>query len=93
MTTIHREGVMTTIHSTTIVGRCLLGCADVYTTEFVVDGSTVLPVERIAEAIAEATRDPIYQEDLTRRLAKSLGCVVVTRGRHGVFDTECRAGE
>lgn len=81
-----------TVHRTTIVGRCPLGCADVYDAEFRVTGDAVLQVERIAEAVADLTRDPVFQEDLTRRLAARLGCVVVTRGRHGVFDTECTAG-
>lgn len=81
-----------TVHKTAIVGRCPHGCADVYDAEFRVTGDAVLQVERIAETIADLTREPVYQEDLTRRLARLLGCVVVTRGRHGVFDTECRAG-
>ena len=82
---------LTTTHTTTIVGRCPLGCADTYYAEFAVAGATVLPVEAIDAAIADLTAEPAYQEDLTRRLAARLGCAVVTRGTHGRFATECRA--
>ena len=80
-----------TVHTATIVGKCPLGCPDLYAAEFRVSGPTVLPVEEIDAAIAAPTAEPVYQEDLTRRLAARLGCVVVTRGAHGRFATECRA--
>lgn len=80
---------MKTIHRTTIVGSCPLGCVDVYTAEFHVTGG-VLPVEQIQEAINAETKEPVYQENLTKRLADRLGVTVVTFGTHSRFQTECR---
>ena len=83
--------LLTAIHATTIVGKCPLGCADLYRAIFTVSGPAVTPVEAIDAAIAELTEVPTYQEDLTRRLSERLGCEVVTRGTHGRFATTCRA--
>lgn len=80
---------MKTIHSTTIVGTCPLGCADIYHAEFHVDGPNVTPVENIQAVINELTKQPIYQEALTQALANRVGCKVVTRGRHMSFETTC----
>jgi|APGre2960657404_1045060.scaffolds.fasta_scaffold48272_5 hypothetical protein len=82
--------VMTTIHRTTVVGQCPLGCADIYEVEFHVANKTI-PVETIQAEIDKATQSPIYQEDLTSRLASALRCTVVTRGTHSRFRTECSA--
>lgn len=81
---------MTTIHRTTIVGKCPLGCADVYEAEFHVK-SKLIEVGDIADAIKEATENPIYQENLTQLLADNIGCKVVTKGRHTQFETTCEA--
>lgn len=81
---------MKTVHRTTIVGKCPHGCPDVYSAEFhVVD--RVITVESIQAEIDAATKEPVYQEDLTQRLANRVGCNVVTLGTHGRFETECRA--
>lgn len=85
---------MLTIHRTTIVGECPLGCIDIYEAEFHVV-SRVIEVGDIADAIREATEEPIYQEDLTQLLANNLGCKVVTRGMHTQkqvnFSSTCEA--
>ena len=81
---------MTTIHRTTVVGQCPLGCADIYEVEFHV-ANKIIPVEAIQAEIDRATQSPIYQEDLTSRLASVLGCTVVSRGTHSRFRTECSA--
>lgn len=80
----------TTIHRTTIVGKCPHGCPDIYAAEFHVGGNLVT-VERIQDAIDHYTSEPIYQEDLTQRLADALACSVVTVGAHGRFETTCNA--
>jgi hypothetical protein len=82
--------MMKTIHRTTIVGRCPHGCDDVYEAEFRISDRIVV-VESIQEAINESTADPIYQEELTQKLADLIGCEVATKGVHGPFCTECIA--
>jgi len=84
---------MTTTHKTTIVGRCPHGCPDVYEAEFTVDGTAVVTVESIQSHIDRLTAEPVYQEDLTRKLAAATGCRVRTVGSHGRFLTTCEAGE
>lgn len=66
------------------------GSADRY--DLVVETERVVPVEHIFEAIDTATREPIFQEDLTRALADLLGCRVVTVGTHSGVKTTCEAG-
>lgn len=82
---------MTTTHRTTIVGRCPHGCPDVYEAEFTAAGEAVVRVEDIQAAIDRLTAEPVYQEDLTRRLAAATGCRVRTVGSHGRFVTTCEA--
>lgn len=77
-----------TVHRTTIIAKCPHGGPDVYEAEF--HTASLLTVETIQAEIDEATREPIYQEHLTIRLAEKLECAVVTIGRHGRFQTECR---
>jgi len=77
---------MMVIHKTMIVGKCPHGCADLYQAEFRVR-NRVIPVERIQEEIDAATKEPIYQEDLTQALADSLGCEVQLEGVHGRFNS------
>ncbi len=80
----------TTVHRTTIVGKCPHGCPDVYEAEFHIE-NRVVTVESIQAEIDRATEAPIYQESLTQTLADRIGCPVVTSGAHGRFMTECRA--
>ena len=84
------QAVLKTIHRIHVVGKCPLGCDDIYQIEFHID-SVVIPVERIQEVINQLTTDPIYQEDLTRKLCESLQCKVVSHGTHSRFVTECTA--
>lgn len=79
-----------TIHRTTIVAQCPHGGVDVYQAEFHAEGRTVT-VESIQTVIDAVVRNPGYQEDLTRQLAQTLNCKVVTLGSHGRFQTECHA--
>lgn len=79
-----------TIHSVTIAAKCPNGAVDCYQAEFHIDNK-VIEVEKIAEQISLLTKEPIFQEDLTRALAENLGCSVTTVGKHGVFETNCEA--
>lgn len=79
---------MKTIHKTHMFAECPKGTSDYYEVEFHVT-DRVLPVEDIQQAIAKATKQTIYQEDLTQRLANWLKCDVVTFGIHSGFKTEC----
>lgn len=79
---------MRTVHRTDIVARCPLGGTDIYEASFTVAG-TMLLVEDIQRHIDHLTAEPIYQEELTGRLAVRLKCRVETIGRHGRFTTEC----
>jgi hypothetical protein len=81
---------MQTVHRITIVGKCPLGCQDIYQAEFHISNK-VIEVGDIADAIKEATENPIYQEVLTQLLADNTGCRVVTVGRHSQFETTCEA--
>lgn len=81
---------MKTVHRTTIVGKCPHGCPDVYSAEFHI-ADRIITVESIQAEIDAATKEPVYQEDLTQRLANRVGCNVATVGSHGQFETECRA--
>lgn len=81
---------METVHKTMIVAKCPQGATDVYEAEFHT-GDRVILVEKILFEIARVTEKAIYQENLTQDLADRIGCKVVTRGRHGVFATECTA--
>lgn len=80
---------MTTVHRTTIVGKCPHGCHDIYEAEFATHD--LIRVEDIQSAIERHTAEPIYQEHLTQRLADEVGCEVTTTGRHGQFTTTCKA--
>ncbi len=81
---------MQTVHRTTIIGKCPLGCDDLYDAEFHVT-NTFIEVGDIFDAIKEATEEPIYQEALTQILADNIGCKVITKGRHMQFETTCEA--
>lgn len=78
-------------HTTTITGKCPHGCPDVYEAVFEVE--RLIPVEVIQAAIACYTLSPVYQEDLTRKLADCLRCRVTLKGSHGGFITTTTEGE
>lgn len=58
---------------------------DLYAATFETD--RLIPVEVIAECIRVFTLGPIYQEELTRKLADVLRCRVTLVGTHGRFRT------
>jgi hypothetical protein len=78
-----------TTHTTTITGKCPLGCPDVYEATFTT--TRLIPVEVIQAAITCFTSGPVYQEDLTSKLAECLRCKVTLKGSHSKFVsvTEC----
>jgi GTP cyclohydrolase I len=81
-----------TTHYLQAVGTCPVdeSVLDVYEVEVVVEDS-VLPVERVIEAVRVATAEPIFQEDLTERLAAALDASVRTTGYHSGVRTVCEA--
>lgn len=82
---------MPTTHTTTITGKCPHGCPDVYEATF--ETGRLIPVEVIQAAIACYTHGPVYQEDLTRKLADCLRCRVTLVGSHQAFKTVTIEGE
>lgn len=56
-----------------------------------VESDEHLMVEKINEAIADATFDPAMQETITERIAASLGATVTTVGYHSGVKTTCTA--
>jgi len=82
---------MNTLHKLHIVATCPEDdTTDIYWAE-IECGGRLLPVAAIHDAIEEATEEPIYQEQLTKRLAALLGVTVRTRGTHSGIRTECEA--
>jgi len=79
-----------TTHTTTITGKCPHGCPDVYEATFEV--GRLIPVEVIQAAIDCYTMGPVYQEDLTRKLAECLRCKVTLKGTHSKFGTVTTEG-
>lgn len=77
------------VHEILIHSECPHGGKDRYESYFFC--SDVLTVESIKDAIDKFTKNPIYQEDLTRLLAEFLGCEVKTVGMHKGFKTTCVA--
>lgn len=72
---------MNVTHRLTITANCPVDDqADVY--RVTVETDRVLPVETILEGVAALTRQPLFQEELTERLAELLGAVVTTKGTH-----------
>ena len=57
------------------------GDADLYQC-FVYVRDRVLKCEDVADAVADLTREPIFQESLTQALANRLQAKVKTAGRH-----------
>lgn len=78
-------------HSLMVAATCPVDASvlDIY--EVDVETDRVLPVEDILEARDRLTLEPIYQEDLTVRLAAALGARVTTRGIHSGVATVCEA--
>lgn len=74
-------------HRLTVFSRCPVDARrDIYTV--FVRTNRIVKVEDILEAIADNTKEPVFQEALTRRLADAIGCEVETQGWHGeVFTT------
>lgn len=74
-------------HRLTAYARCPVDDRrDIYTV--FVRTSRVIKVEDILTALESHTKEPVFQEDLTKLLAKTIGCEVETQGWHGeVFTT------
>ena len=62
---------------------------DIYAAEF--ESASMIPVERILEAVREFNGVKAYQEDLTLSLARKLNCRVTTIGDHSGVLTEVTA--
>lgn len=76
-------------HRVTLRAQCPVnGEDDYYNT--VVTLSRVVPVEDILYEAKFLTQAPIFQEDLTRELAKAIKGEVVTHGIHSGVYTTCR---
>jgi hypothetical protein len=77
-------------HSLTVLSACPVdGQRDVYEVEVEVD--FVLPVEHILAAVSRLTKEALFQEALTERLARELGARVRTIGTHSGVKTVCEA--
>lgn len=79
---------MKVTHELTFVSKCPHGGEDCY--EIVVKTDRMLPVEEILQALKDMEQ-PIYQEDLTRRLAEQVHAKVKTIGLHSGVQTTCVA--
>lgn len=80
-------------HTFTIQSRCPVDTSVVDVYEVVVKTSRTIEVHEMAKAAREiAQREPIFQEDLTMRLAMEFECEVTTTGMHKdiVTRVECR---
>ena len=76
-------------HRITVRSVCPVdGSEDVYNCIVALD--RVVPVEEIIAAVEAETREPRFQEDITRSLAKRLDGEVVTHGIHSGVYTTCR---
>ncbi len=81
--------MMLTEHRFTIEAKCPKDVTtDTYNTY--VRSDAVIPVEDIIAAVKVITKEPIFQEDITSRLARHLGCEVETHGIHSGVYTTCR---
>ena len=81
---------MKVVYRTTFAATCPVdGSDDVYRVR--VRSDWMIPVEEIVAALGELRGKPIYQEELTQRLADELGAEVATRGAHSGVATRCTA--
>jgi GTP cyclohydrolase I len=79
-----------TRHELEIRATCPVdGSEDVY--ECVVETARIVPVETILDEVKIATKHPLYQEELTRKLADALCTKVTTVGTHSNVRTTCEA--
>jgi hypothetical protein len=79
-------------HTLTVVVRCPVDDrVDVY--EAVVRTGRLLKVEGILAVAKRLSREPAFQEHLTRQLADELGCEVQTCGWHSGVKTVVVCGE
>jgi len=73
---------MRVVHQIEVRATCPVnGDADLYRC-WVVVRDRVLKCEDVAEAVADLTREPVFQESLTQALADRLRAKVKTVGRH-----------
>ncbi len=81
-----------TKHSLTVEANCPVDdeALDVY--EVTVETHQMITVESILAAVKHLTTGkPLYQEDLTRRLSRTLQARVITVGEHSGVTTTCEA--
>ena len=62
---------------------------DVY--EFTIESAVMIKVETIIECFVYAAGGPIFQEELTDRVARKLGAKVTSVGWHSGVKTICEA--
>jgi hypothetical protein len=80
---------MKTIHELKIQGRCPINDGlDVY--DLIVETTVIIKVEDILSAVTELPQ-PIFQEDITQRLAHKLRASITTIGFHSGVKTTCSA--
>lgn len=78
-------------HQLTVFSTCPVDeRRDVY--RVVVRTNRTVKVEDILAAVEQNTKKAVFQEELTKLLAKSLGCEVETRGWHGEVYTTVVCG-
>jgi NADPH-dependent 7-cyano-7-deazaguanine reductase QueF len=81
---------MITTHELTAKCNCPVdGGPDNY--EVIIKTRTDIPVETILSATEALKDEQIFQEEFTRRLARSLGVTVTTIGYHSGIRTTCKA--
>lgn len=83
---------MTAEHRLYIAATCPVDedVLDIY--ELVVTTGALIEVEEIHATVRRLTAEPVFQEDLTDRLAEALGAHVLLRGRHSGVETTTQAG-
>lgn len=83
---------MIVLHQFPIVSKCPVDDRqDVY--ECTVESDRVIKVEDILAAVARHTKAPMFQEDITERMAEDLGCKVTTSGLHSNVRTVVTCGQ
>lgn len=83
---------MVVTHRLRIEARCPVNSSVVDVYDLIVRTARTIKVEDIYKAVEENTKEPIFQEDLTDRLFRALGCEVSTVGKHSGVETtvECK---
>ena len=76
-------------HSLTMIAKCPVnGATDFYDVTFILD--KFINVEALMVEMLQYHKQPIYQEDLTQKLADFAKCEVITHGIHSGIRTMVR---